>query len=241
MPLIAYPNVPKTEGVPTVARAMDVSPTASIALGLLSNALLNLLSDQSQWGIYDQSGNKLGEPELVGGIVGNILSDIGIGSYLSTYSMDLHQETRISDFPVERGSFASYNKVILPLETNIICNFSGSVSDRSLFLSQIEEACLSNQVYDITTPEATYIGFNLENYRLLRSPEAGANLLSIEIMIKEIREVEAQYSNTAVITSPTSTSPTSTKPKDSGSVQAQIPDKSTMLNIVESIKKSLGL
>ena len=56
----------------------------------------------TQWGIFDQSGDPV--------ITADTIVEVGY-----------RREYRISDFPVEEGSFASYNKVQTPYDVRVTC------------------------------------------------------------------------------------------------------------------------
>lgn len=195
MPTIPFPNVPHYPGVPALPRLGSGSPAISIALGLTQALLINALQWQAQWGIFDSEGNQIGLPT---GSANRILrfleSAAGISPVLSTNGFEFVKETRISDFPVEAGSFASYNKVELPANPVVVLALAGTEDDRATFLNAIDAACKSTELYSVVTPEVTYVNYSLERYSYARRAERGATLLLVEISLKEIRQVSALYS-----------------------------------------------
>ena len=108
MSLIPFPNIPKVPGVPSIPRSPNFPPAASAALGLVQGLLWRVFQVQTRWGIWDSTGKPLGDPSIFGGMFGNVLDAAGLGSTLSTGSIDYSKETRVSDFPVESGGFANY-------------------------------------------------------------------------------------------------------------------------------------
>ena len=68
----------------------------------------------------------MGDPAKFTGLIGNALDAAGLGSTLSTNSVDFSKDTKVSDFPVEQGSFASYNKVETPASPIVTLCLTGS-------------------------------------------------------------------------------------------------------------------
>ena len=114
MALIPFPDVPKFPGVPALPRSPKFPPLVRSGLGLVQGMLWRVFQVQTRWGIFDSAGKPLGDPAKFTGLVGNALDAAGLGSTLSTNSVDYSKETKVSDFPIEQGSFASYNKVEQP-------------------------------------------------------------------------------------------------------------------------------
>jgi len=223
MALIPFPNVPNSPGVPLIPRSPNFPPLAGIGLGVLEGIIWRSFQINSRWGIFDNQGRALGNPQNL------ILESIGIGSTLSTASVEFTKETRVSDFPLEKGGFASYNKVELPAEPIVTLNISGSDSARQAFLNDIDKACKSTDLYDVVTPEITYKGYAIERYNYQRKSERGCTLLRVEIGLKEVREVSAQFTKAAP------KQPGAQPQVDNGKVQAQQPSVSTLKSITDKI------
>lgn len=231
MPLIPFPNIPVLPGVPSLPRSPSFPPAANVVLGAIQGALWRAVGMDTRWGIYDQDGNSLGGIENISGMI----ESFGIGPTLSTNSVEYSKETRVSDFPVEQGGFASYNKVELPASPVVILCLSGSESDRSKFLDGIDQAVKSTNLYSIVTPEVTYIDYSVERYNYSRRNSKGANLLIVEIELKEIRQVSSQYtqSNKGPVDNPKDIG--ATPSVDNGKVQPKTPDVSTLKKIGEMV------
>ena len=186
---------------------------------------------QTRWGIWDSKGKPLGDQSKFTGLIGNALEAPGRGSTLSTGSVDYSKETRVSDFPLEHGSFASYNKVETPAAPVVTLCLTGSENNRRTFLESIDTACKSTDLYSVVTPEKDYIGYTIERYNYARTASKGATLLIVEITLKEIREVSALYtmSNKGKVDKPKEAG--ATPQADNGKVQAQTPKPSTLKSI----------
>ena len=227
MALIPFPNIPSVPGVPSIPRQAGVSIASQSALGVLQSVLWSVFQVQSQWGIFDESGSPLGNPSDFGELANIALGTLGIGSTQSTASVEFSKEMRVSDFPIEQGGFASYNKVEMPATPTVTLCMGGSESSRSAFLAELDEACKSTDLYSVVTPEVTYINYSIDRYIYSRRSERGATLLIVELSLKEIRQVSAEYA-TADIKADTAKSPDSASAIDNGKVQSQAPKQSTL-------------
>jgi hypothetical protein len=232
MPFIPYPDVPPYPGVPALVRSLNVPPVIQIGLGLTESILLSALQSQTQWGIFDSHGNQLGATGESAGIIQSIL----FGSVLSTNAFEFVKETRISDFPVEQGGFANYNKVEMPANPVVTLALGGSEIDRTAFLNEIAAACISTELYSVVTPEVTYVNYSIERYNYVRRAERGATLLLVEISLKEIRQVSASYSSVQTpINQPQNAN--AVPQTNSGIVQPAAPDQSVLKQLANLFPK----
>lgn len=223
MVAIPFPNVPDSPGVPLIPRSPNFPPLAGIALGALEGIIWRSFQIDSRWGIFDSEGNAVGNPQNL------ILESIGLGSTLSTKSVEFTKETKVSDFPLEKGGFASYNKVEMPATPTVVLCVSGSESARQAFLNDIDAACKSVDLYSVVTPEITYANYAIEKYNYQRKSEKGCTLLQVEIALKEVREVSAQFAKAEP------KQPAAAPQVDNGKVQAQKPSVSTLKSLTDKI------
>jgi hypothetical protein len=135
----------------------------------------------SQWGIFLN-----GDPVV---IADNVLS------------MEFRQDFKISNYPVEQGAFASYNKVQMPMEVKFRFSAGGSSSNRSNMLNSIGAVIGDTNLYDVVTPDATYVNFNFTHQDYRRTAQEGAGLLSVDVWVEEIRTASLVVSNTGTGTS----------------------------------------
>ena len=235
MPLIPFPNVPKVPGVPSLPRSAKFPAAARMVLGLTQGLLWRLFQVDTRWGIFDSKGKALGDPAKFTGFVGSLLDSAGLGSTLSTGGVDYSKETRVSDFPLERGSFASYNKVEQPANPSVTLCLTGSEKNRRTFLEAIDKAAKSTDLYSVVTPEVTYVNYSVERYSYSRRSSKGATLLIVDISLREIRQVSAQYtqSNKGQVDQPKEAS--ATPQADNGKVQAKTPEKSTLKSLADKL------
>ena len=167
-----------------------------------SVSVLSANSTSPQWGIFDQNGEALIAAE-------------------SVIDFDFAKEFRILDYPVEGGSFKSYNKVERPgdIRMKFACGSgdpTSALSNRTEFLASIGAALTSLSLYSVVTPEATYPNYNVVHYDYRREAKNGVTLIVADIWLNEVRlppaaqfvTVNGQQQSTTSAQVPTST-PTS--------------------------------
>lgn len=193
---MAFPvNVPNVPGVPPVVFA----GTAGAALNLVTSDIASIfggLLGFSQWGIY-----YFGFPL--------VLAD-------NVVAFEFRNEWAIGDYPVERGSFESYDKVASPFLARVRFSAGGSEGDRAAFLASIEAIAGDLNLYDVVTPEKVYTSCNISHYDYRRSAESGAGLLSVDVWLTEIRQ-------TATMNAQNAQDPGAASQTNGGAVQPSAP------------------
>jgi hypothetical protein len=223
-------------GIPQLPKSASIPPVIKLAAGILQSALVGAYLSRTKWGIFDQKGKALGDQAKIsngwlGKIGASLSNDLGLGTTTSTSSVDYSKEMKVSDFPIEKGSFASYNKVELPATPIVTLAFTGKEKERTIFLQDIDNACKSNFLYNVVTPEVTYKNYSIERYAYQRRHDRGATLLLVEISLKEIRQVSVQYIKTSKTPIKTAKNPAATPSADNGNNQAQDPQQSTLKKV----------
>jgi len=203
---LPIPNVPYADGVPQLPRLPGAIP-APIPL-LASEAISALLWQASQsqplWGVFDAQGNVVLDPD-------------------SVLEFAHRRAFEVSNFPVQAGSFASYNKVILPFEVHLRVSKGGDETERQQLLADIEALAASTALYTVVTPERRYQNCNLDRYEVIRRGARGAYFLTeVDLYFIQIIEVAPQYTTTAVQL-PNAQSPAAQPVANNGTVQAQTP------------------
>jgi hypothetical protein len=170
MPLINFPDVPVAPGVPNINRsAYGIAVLTGIFAGLSKYGIKDPFDTTANWQITDANGAPV------------ILPD-------SVISFEYKKDNKVSDYPVENGSFSSYNKVTSPFDARIImtCTGQGQMS-REAFIKAIEDMQKSLNLYTIITPDKSYASVNLESHNYKRTSSNGVRLLAVECIFSEIR------------------------------------------------------
>lgn len=212
-----YPDVPQAPGVPPVLRAGNpLNVAVGVATVLASDAVqvVHALTDQ-RWGLFSEDGQG---PDITGD---NVLA------------VEVRQEQRISDYPLEQGSFASYNKVNDPIEIRVAFTFGGFTNfgvlgslnilgsgggdaARAAFLNSLDQAINTLGLYTVATREKSYPSLNVIHYDYRRTASNGATLLTVDVWCREVRIIATStYSNTK--------STDGADPVNGGTVSAQDP------------------
>lgn len=150
-------------GVPIV-RSEDMPPDPDVLTSDDVSTPTNTASPQ--WGLYKDG---------VAVIVANSIAVFGFKA-----------SSQISDYPVEQGGFASYNKVQMPFAGRVRYVTGGSLADRINFLNSVDAAKKSLDLYDLVTPEETYRNVNVTDYDYERRAD-NAGLLAVDLICEEVR------------------------------------------------------
>lgn len=218
----AFPNVPNVPGVPPVPRSalnaisqygglgglpLTLSSAVSVAGSLIAADSVSLPAQNPPpvWGIFDSSNNQL-------------------ATWDSVLGFEFRAESKVSDYPQENGTFASYNKVKVPYDARMRISKGGASADRASLLQAIDAAKNSTSLYTVVTPEITYPNASIVHYDYRREHREGATLLVVDIWMEEIRV-------TAVKTFSNSAAPAGRDPVYAGPLGATVPSNSQLLQI----------
>lgn len=196
-----FPNVPKLPGVPQLRRSSLFPPSALPVLQSVQavGALFSSLIATPRWGVFDELGDRVLEPD-------NIMEFLERAGGLVTSA------------PVQRGSFANYNFVMQSTEYGLRMTKGGTEAERKTFLEVLDRITKSIALFTVRTPERSYSNVKLERYDSTRREARGASFLDVDLYLKEIREVEPQFTSTAADTR-NALNPSAQPPTNVGKVQ----------------------
>ena len=106
----------------------------------------------------------------------------------SVITFDYRQQWAISDYPVERGAFESYDKVDTPYSARLRFARGGSQADRTALLDSIRAIAGNLVLYSVVTPDAVYLSANIERFDYSQAARAGVGLIQVDVQLTEIRE-----------------------------------------------------
>lgn len=124
-------------------------------------------------------------------------------------------EAKAAHDPVEKGSFADYNKVVSPTQVGVILARTGTTAELSAVLEALDALVAGTDLVSVVTPEKEFMDYSLTSYDYDRKNENGVDRLVVNLVLEEIRQVEAEYSNEQI---PPTKSPK--QPGDSATKQA---------------------
>ena len=168
-------NVPNAPGVPPVL----FNPLTAFVPSLMTEDSYAYFGDTfgPQWGIF------------VGGQA-IITAD-------TVLAFDYRQEWVVADYPLEEGSFESYDKVATPFQGRFQFAAGGTQANREALLASIAAIAGDLNLYDIVTPEVIAPNVNVTHYDYRRTALSGRGLLVIDVWVNEIR-VQANPSGATV-------------------------------------------
>ncbi len=149
----------------------------------------------------------------------------------SIIAQDYTQDWNIPNYPIEAGGFEAYNKVTLPFINRVVMTKGGSDADRAAFLTACRTVAGDVNLYNIVTPDQTYLNCNITKIGLeRRTSNNGVSLITVELVFQEIRlSAQSEFSTTGEPTaagkSPTATArPSGQDPSNTGTVQPISPN-----------------
>lgn len=196
IPKSLYPLVPKLVGVPAVLRAgaqiFDTLTLGFLGAGDLVNSIIG--SEPVEWGVFDDDGDP-------------------IADYTSFVSFDLRDDSRVADYPIENGGFASYNKVDEPFSVQVMLSCDGDTTRRNVFQRDLRWARRSLNLYTVLTQTGTYSNCNLVSVNWAHGVQDGATVVKAYCEFREIRQRgTTEFSQTQ--------DPSGSSPQSNGQVQA---------------------
>lgn len=108
------------------------------------------------------------------------------------------KSSRLPDEPIEKGSFATYNRIIEPRSITCRLAVKGKAADLQNAIDRLTTLCENDEKITLTTPEQSYPNMMLESFDYRRDAQNGRGVLYVDLRLKEIREVASQQTTTAV-------------------------------------------
>ena len=165
-------------GVPALLNGTNAFFGTFISAGALVNQIAALFdgNKQSAWGLYENGANEVALQ--VDGFV----------------EFSLSNASQIAGYRIEKGQFASYNKVDSPYELSLVAVKRGTILELDDFLFKLDVISNDIKLYNILTPGQLYQNANMQQYAYRRSIEGGLNLLYVSMMFTQILSTdEAQF------------------------------------------------
>lgn len=138
-------------------------------------------------------------------------------TFTSMLAMSVTNESSVLSNPVEPNQFHDYNKVQSPAEIRVTLGLGGERSDHDVALQRLDALQISTELVVLVTPNTSYPNLTLESYNYRRTSDNGAYLLVVELVLKEVREVE--ITTTTVIVQSQAKNPSSVSDVDRGTAE----------------------
>lgn len=101
-------------------------------------------------------------------------------------------EYQVSDYPIEDGGFAPYNKVRRPSLVAATLTKEGSDLERATWLEAIRQQLQADPIalYNILTPQGIFPNQTLVGLSFQTRNDRGSNLLYLELKFSEVPQIE---------------------------------------------------
>ena len=123
-------------------------------------------------------------------------------AFTSMMEFSANESSSIAGEPIEKGSFAMYNRVVEPTEIKIRLGTNGEPSVLQKMLADLRQLKTENKKCSIIITDDSYEGYMLESFDWRKDEHSGFDALMVDCSFKEIREVEDQKTTSAVTEPP---------------------------------------
>ena len=135
------------------------------------------MAAEYEWLLADENGNSL-------------------VTFQSFISCEVSDEGEVLKMPTEKGGFADYNKVADSVKIRVNLALQGTDADIQSALTNLKTLKDGTQTFSLVTPTVEYRNMTLESMNYARKREDGLKVCYVEMTLIEVREVEAQYTET---------------------------------------------
>ncbi len=134
--------------------------------------------------------------------------------------MSCNEDSVLPSEPIEQSSFASYNRVIEPLEIKCRLGIQGYPSVIQSAIDRLSDLRKGTEKVQLITPSASYEDLMLQGFDYRTDNHTGFNVLIVDLTFKEVREVPT-FLTTSSVTEP-EPPPVSAKSTANGSCASEI-------------------
>jgi hypothetical protein len=164
-----------------------------------------------EWGVYKQKETREATRSVMRGgfLATEIITEIAPAVEFDTLiSLDIKEDARITNYPVEEGGFTSAAKGMSPMQITIIGAIaelgdprSKKTADTTRISSAIETLesyKAGTELVDISTPNKVFLNMNLTSLSWKHTADGGVNMLEVTLAFQEVRIVKPQYTTIEV-------------------------------------------
>ena len=126
------------------------------------------------WDMFDSKGRKL-------------------FTFDTFFSLDSLADARVTQAPVENGTFASYNKTVSPMRTTVVLGYTGLALIRAAILRRCESLLKGTELVSIVTPDKTFVNMSVVAVDHSYTAVNGVDRLMLALTLEEVRQVQPAY------------------------------------------------
>jgi hypothetical protein len=127
-----------------------------------------------------------------------VKAESGDVAFHSMLEIGADESSSLPEEPIEAGSFAQYNRVVSPVVLSVRLASQGTPSTLQAMIERLQELKTGTEKITLITPMMSYENYMLESFDYRKDEHTGHNVLTVDIRLKEIREIEGQKTTTSV-------------------------------------------
>ena len=127
-----------------------------------------------------------------------VKAESGDVAFHSMLELGAEESSNLPEEPIEKGSFADYNRTINPITISCRLASQGTPSTLQSMIERLQELKTGTEKLTFITPMMTYENFMLESFDYRKDEHTGHNVLVVDVRLKEIREIEGQKTTSSV-------------------------------------------
>lgn len=117
-------------------------------------------------------------------------TQLEICSFDCFYAFGYNKQSNVVQYPIENGSFVTYNKQNNPfqIEVSLVKNGLNLAFQKKSFISKLQDYCDKPLFVDVVTPSGTYLNCTLSGLSFENSADEWADAIKANLTVKEVRE-----------------------------------------------------
>lgn len=156
-------------GIPSLLKKGPKAAAISLLGSAVSKITDAIFGGGTQWAVYQ---------------AGTTTVALDATSYVS---LNIQCEASVSDYPIQTGSFVSYNKVRAPDSFVIRITNDGSKAKRAALIKWLGDNTSAPTLFDILCPEGTLSSVTLDRFQIDRTRESGVSMLTVDCYFRKVR------------------------------------------------------
>ena len=122
-------------------------------------------------------------------------------AFQSMLEISVNEDSSLPSEPIEQSSFATYNRIIEPLDVKVRLGIQGYPSKLQSVIDRLSEMRKGVEKVTLITPSASYENLMLQGFDYRKDNHSGHNVLLVDLTLKEVREVPT-FVTTSSVTEP---------------------------------------
>ena len=110
--------------------------------------------------------------------------------FTSMLDLSVTSDSTLPEEPIERGSFATYNRTLYSDWLEVKLAIEGDRADLQRAQDTLKALKSGTDIFSLVTPDYEHQNLTLEGYDYTRDTTASNGILIVTLRLKEIREVE---------------------------------------------------